>query len=123
MRLVDAEKSPKFLDTFFFFFLQGRQWQRALVLLREMEVVDHLPPNLVCMNSAIDACAKVSTTHRTLLLLTTACAGFFFYHVRQHFVFVQLSLGVVGGGGGGGVSLLSSAMRSTAALLPSSFFT
>ena len=39
---------------------QGRQWQKALVLLREMEVVDGLPGNLICYNAAADACGKVS---------------------------------------------------------------
>lgn len=38
---------------------QGRQWQKALVLLREMEVVDGLPGNLICYNAAADACGKV----------------------------------------------------------------
>ena len=42
-----------------FCFDQGGQWRKALVLLHEMEVLDCLPPNMHCMNSAIDACGKV----------------------------------------------------------------
>ena len=45
--------------SFRFYDVQGGQWRKALVLLQEMEVLDCLPPNMHCMNSAIDACGKV----------------------------------------------------------------
>lgn len=56
-------------------FGQGRQWQKALILLRDMEVVDGLPANLICYNAAADACGKVRFRFKSLSLNSKCCCS------------------------------------------------